>query len=524
MPSYVITSPEGKKFKVSGEGTKEDALAHFQSTYKPQTEQQKPEQGTGRTALEQGLQGATFGFADELTDRLGAGIASLATGEKYGDLLKEARGMSKERMAQQMEQNPATSIASNIGGALLTGGAGATTKAGTAAANMLRTGGTAARIGKGALAGAASGGLYGAGTSDEGKRLEGAGQGAVAGFALGGAIPAVGAAVKSATTGTKNIIAGAGARSVEQLDDASNALRQASKNSYDQMRQAGAIFKPQSTSGIVSKIDNTLTSDGILNKGLHGKTMSVLDDMRDASKTGDFGLEKLDQWRQLLGEVVTDGTDKIKGVSSDARKAQLAIRAIDDAVDKLGANDLTQGSANAFNALKAGRQEWSKARRFESVANIVKKADGDANYLKRELKKFADDPRKTRGWNPDELNALKEASRLTTGEGILKMLGKFGFDLGNSRIGSGVGAVVGSLGAGATTGGVGAVAAPILGTAARSGQKALARGKAETLLNVIEGAARSPQAKQAVSPVLSAPAGAAAGALSGAESQAPRMM
>lgn len=203
MPIARFQMPDGKiaRFEVPEGTTPESAqsmMDGFDFSAVEQPEQPKQEQGIGRTALEQGLQGATFGFADELTDRIGAGIASLATGEKYGDLLKEARGMSKERMAQQVEQNPATSIAANIGGALLTGGAGATTKAGTATANMLRTGGLGARIGKGALAGAASGGLYGAGASDEGQRLEGAGQGALLGGVVGGAIPVAGAAVKKA--------------------------------------------------------------------------------------------------------------------------------------------------------------------------------------------------------------------------------------------------------------------------------------------------------------------------------------
>lgn len=500
---------------------------------------QEEAQSLGRTVLDQGMQGATFGFSDEVTDPLGATIAAARenpigfakaiftgkTPEVSDELSQEilgVRDMSKQRMQQQFEQNPATSIASNIGGALLTGGAGATTKAGAATANMLRGGNLAARIGKGAAAGAASGALYGSGTSDDGERLEGAGRGAVLGAVTGGAIPAVGVALKSSARGAGNIIKGATARSVEQLDDVSNALRQKSGAAYQVMRDTGAVFKPETSQAIVSKIDDTLKSDGILNHGLHGKTMSVLDDMRSAAKANDFGLEQLDQWRQLLGEVVSDGTDKIKGVSADARKAQLVIRRIDDIVNGLDSKALVSGNTKAVDALRGARAEWAKARRFESVANIIKKSDGDANYLKRELKKLADDPRRTRGWNIDEIAALREASRLSAGEGIMKMLGKFGFDLGNSRIGSGVGALVGSGAGGVAAGGSGAVAAPIVGTAARYGQKAIGRGKAETLLNVIEGTARLPRVQQAISPVLSAPAGAVSGAISGVESQAPR--
>jgi hypothetical protein len=35
MPMYEITAPDGRKFRVSGDGTREEALAHFQSSYKP---------------------------------------------------------------------------------------------------------------------------------------------------------------------------------------------------------------------------------------------------------------------------------------------------------------------------------------------------------------------------------------------------------------------------------------------------------------------------------------------------------
>lgn len=157
----------------------------------PVATQPQREASIPRTIFDQGMQGMTFGFSDDIMDRLGAFGASLYTGEKYKDVLKDARSASRQRMADQIEQNPITSIASNIGGALLTGGAGASTKAGTAIGNSLRTGNLAARIGKGALAGAASGAAYGAGGADDGQKLAGAGTGAMVGGAVGAAIPAV---------------------------------------------------------------------------------------------------------------------------------------------------------------------------------------------------------------------------------------------------------------------------------------------------------------------------------------------
>lgn len=162
----------------------------------------EPRESLGMTLFEQGMQGATFGFADEISDRLGAAGAALLTGESYGDMLKQAREMTSERQARQWRQNPKTAIAGNIVGGLLTGGAGAQTRAGKAVADSLRSGKLAARIGKGAVAGAASGAAYGFGTGDDtadGRMQSALGSGVLG--AVGGAVmPALASGVSAAVT------------------------------------------------------------------------------------------------------------------------------------------------------------------------------------------------------------------------------------------------------------------------------------------------------------------------------------
>lgn len=177
--------------KIAGEGieTQQETAKNVQA--EPQS--------IGRTALDQGLQGATFGFADEAMDTIGTLYAGYMRPDLFDNnnlkpTLDEARQMSQTRLAEQVKQNPGTAIASNLGGAVLTGVAGGTTKAGTALANSVRSGGAAARITKGAAAGAASGAAYGAGTAEDGQRIEGAQRGAISGAAVGGLIPGAGAA------------------------------------------------------------------------------------------------------------------------------------------------------------------------------------------------------------------------------------------------------------------------------------------------------------------------------------------
>src|SRR5262245_45399725 len=74
-------------------------------------------QSIARTALDQGMQGATFGFADEAMDAIGALGAGtfmkafrpdLMEGQNLDTLYKEARGNTKARLEEQVEQNPGT--------------------------------------------------------------------------------------------------------------------------------------------------------------------------------------------------------------------------------------------------------------------------------------------------------------------------------------------------------------------------------------------------------------------------------
>lgn len=128
----------------------------------------KPTQGVGRTVVDQGLQGVPLvgTFSDEVTDALGSLIASTYLGykkyapnmlggdDKYADIAvspaaqyEEARKTTPERLEQQQEQNPGTSIASQLGTGVLTGTAAL--KAAGAAPSLFKG---SEYVGKGATA------------------------------------------------------------------------------------------------------------------------------------------------------------------------------------------------------------------------------------------------------------------------------------------------------------------------------------------------------------------------------------
>lgn len=345
---------------------------------------------------------------------------------------------------------------------------------------------TLARSAGSAAVAAPVGGLYAAGEADAGKRLEAMGEGARNTAFVAAALPVAGAVIGglggAAIKGAKNIKTGIAARLPEELDDAAMAIRDQATRQYAKMRDAGAVFSPQATQKIQDEISQTLAKDGSLNPRLHDKVLAVYDDINNSLSKGAVGLEELDQWRQVLGDIAGNFSDRV-----NARKATLMIKSIDDVVEKVQPNDLLTGGVEAVDALRAGREAWARQSKFSAVAEIVKNAGNDAYKLKRDLEKMLLNPKKHRGFSKVEMEALKTAARQTTGEGILKALGKFGFDIGSSRgIGNTALPTIGGIAAG-LSGGTGAgVLVPIAGTAARQGQKLLAFGKAEELLKVIE--------------------------------------
>jgi len=472
-------------------------------------------------------QGASFGFGEEAlaglttagtlpitgaitaANKLGADIPNPMADKSIEDVYNEQLGANRAQLTKAAEGTPVEYIGGNIAGAIGGGIGTAGTKGATMLANSLRSGNLAARISKGALAGAASGGVYGfgAGEGDAEKRLESAGDAALVGGVVGGAAPVVASVAKNVAKGAQRTAQGAVARGVDELEAATQAMRQESSANYAAMRQANAFINKPRAINIANKAEAAMNSVGKINKRLHGDTLSVLGDFKKAINSNNTTIEELDQFRQLFGQVVTKNTSKLDGANPDALMARKIIESIDDSVDNLSPIDIKGGSTKAVDSLLKARAGYAKMKKFDSVARIIRDSEGDANYVKRELNKFIKDARKTRGWTEDELAALDEAGKLGAGEAVLKVLGKFGFD--PSRIGSGVGAMFGS-GAGAVMGGTaGGVAVPAVGTAARYAQKGLVRGQAENLLKTIEGGV----GKSAKLPPVNLPVTQASGAI-----------
>jgi len=132
-------------------------------------------------------QGVSLGFGDEIE----AGVRSLFSEEDYGQIVDKVRVDIKKFS----DANPKTAIAAEIGGALVTGGAGAARVLGSQA---VRHGGRLIKSLALPGVGAVEGSIAGAGVATEGNRLRGAGMGGALGLGLGAVLPIAGTVANKA--------------------------------------------------------------------------------------------------------------------------------------------------------------------------------------------------------------------------------------------------------------------------------------------------------------------------------------
>ena len=510
-----IVEVDGQEIEFPDSMSRDEIKSVLQKKFSaPQTKQQGTAGGAGR-AFAYGFSGGQIPFGNVITSGIGAGIAKVAspfTGDErtFGQLYDQAQMDTKATQ----EANPNATLAGNIAGMVSTlpaafskpvQGAGIIA---TPAKGLQNLGNFTGKMvsatpfkGSGMLAGAGNfgtrmvggaavsapvGGLYAAGEADAGNRMEALGEGASTGAALGAAFPVAGALVGSSLKGVSNAYKGITARGEVALEDAFQGIKDASSKLYKATEQAGVLAKPDAAKTLIDDLSGIIKTKDIASQRLYSHTLRSIKDLEDDVLSGNTGLMTLDRHRQILGNISKDITNPNK--AQEAEAAGRAIDVIDDFVDNLTPDKLINGTTEAVESLVNARSLWAKSKRFEKIASFVNNAGNDANKFKRDLEKFRLNPKNTLGWSDAEKEALKAASSQTTGEGVLKALGKFGFDIGSGRApGNTVGAVIGSAVAGTASGALAPAAlVPIAGTAARTTHKLITFGKAEELLKVIE--------------------------------------
>lgn len=530
MPTYQITGPDGKKYKVTGDnpqGALEALRKHSKAPASPAAMDapEKPAWSAAAEAdqIEKLRQPGAFSdatdsvvmsgipFADEIMGGMQApfrAVKDWAGGEGFDVGRSYDRSVELERELQRRreDRSPVASTAGAVAGGMAVSAPLA--KAGVSFLNGARPT-LASMAGRGAAEGAAYGAAYGLGEGENvDQRLYNAAQSAAIGGTIGGATGAL------ARMGTSPIDEAA----LPTVDD----LRQAASAAYQKADDAGVVYSKDAMKRIADALSKDYADFGY-HPALQPKAGVVLDEVNRLA--GDnVTLKGIDVARKMAGKAY-DPTNK----ASNALNTKV-VEALDNLVQSPQAGDVVIGSGEAgATALNQARKLYQQSAKLDTVESVMRKAGLDAassgsggnieNATRRELKKILTNPKLQRGFTDVERKALEQAVLGTKTQNALRLLGKV------SPEGNGLSMMLHLLGGTATGGATVPLAAA--GMMAKRGADAMSQQSANVLRALIaSGGEALPQ--KAISPAIRAlieasGRGASQIGLGAGTSPAPRM-
>jgi len=414
------------------------------SNWQQAPEIEEPEQSTSRlgSALTGFGQGLSLGFSDEAAAGLGATVKRPFSDKSWRDLYQSQLEKERSNLATAREENPILTDAGEIAGAVATG-ARAAWRGATLIGKSITIPGA---IGYAAREGAAYGGLYGAGSAEEGDRLAGAARGAATGALVGGVM---GGASGAMAARKKPIIP-----EVEQL-------RNQAQSAYKAAEDSGVVISPERYQKFVGDVFRTMKREGI-DKTLHPDATAAL--KRIVGTDGPVTLQQADTLRQVVGDATQSASAR------DRRLAHAMMRKLDDFVNNLTPSDVNAGDPRAASqALRTARDLWTRKSKGEVFENIMERAEirshqfsgsGMENAIRTEFRQLAMNKNRMRQFNQAERDAIKRVAAGGPMENILRQIGKL----------APTGIVSGALGGGAgyaLGGPIGAAGVMVTGATAR---------------------------------------------------------
>lgn len=209
MPDYIITAPDGQKYRVSGQGSAEEALAHIQQMQPSAQPQQADPRDNAKGKFDATVGGfvntATFGLGDEIAGFAG-GVADLAQGGEYLKGYRRTRDNARARDKADEENRPGYRLGGQLLGGVATGVAAAPL---TVSARLGQGASLLGRVGAGLADGAIAGAAYGAGSGETaGERAQGALRDGGIGAVAGGIFPVIASGVSGGYQAARRAMAG----------------------------------------------------------------------------------------------------------------------------------------------------------------------------------------------------------------------------------------------------------------------------------------------------------------------------
>lgn len=367
MPDYIVTGPDGQKYRVSGKGSAEEALAHVQQMQAAPPQQDQPgyvediAKGAGSGLVEgaygiPGMVGDTVDMMRSVGTWGGNKLRKFAGKEPLKGLAPDPLGLSSipgSKDLMDMTGFQPYEPQTRAGKFAHTAASFVPAAAAFNASGGLKTAASAA-IKYGVVPGLTS---EGAGQLTEGTVLEPYAR-------VGGAL--LGAGLASGATGALKYASKPKDPNLAPIFDKAQKLKDYAGRLYDQVDAAGIQVDPMSLQAGVSRIEAKIAQQGLRGKTVPAETqraIAILNDMATQPTT----FKQLDKARQAIKEAFSYNSP------SETRLATLITKEFDGFVNSLGPQDIISAAnpKQTVSLLNKARGAWAQGTGLGDKADII---------------------------------------------------------------------------------------------------------------------------------------------------------
>ena len=206
---------------------------------------------------------------------------------------------------------------------------------------------------------------------------------------------------------------------------ASQDLEIISSALFDKAKNSGVVFKPQQFVQKMTDVGAELRAEGYTPTA-YPKITGVLSELQDLTRPKDF--VELQALRKIIGGVQASADP------TERRLASILKSNFDDYIANAPQNAISAGTKEGVKAWKDARDTYSRLMKSEIFTDMLEKAEldktkfsmsGTENSLTAQLRNLAKNDKKMRLFTPLEQQAIKQASKGSTKQNLLRLFGKF---------------------------------------------------------------------------------------------------
>jgi hypothetical protein len=219
------------------------------------------------------------------------------------------------------------------------------------------------------------------------------------------------------------VVGRVGAPRIKAID--STALKAHANALYRKADEAGVVFKTSYIEKLRNEVLETLENEGY-DKDLHKGLRVVL--RRLSEEAGDMTLGTLERTRRVLRGAVKNREN------DEDRIATEAIKTFDDVVGRIKPGNLVSGDPSAIKALVQARAYWRRKVKVEVIEDLMENAavtsgkfsqSGMENAIRDAFRALWKNKKRLGQFSKQEQKMIRQIAKGTTGQNILRFVGKF---------------------------------------------------------------------------------------------------